>query len=286
MATSLHSLPHLKAARADFYNRLRPEGLAPLWEVLAALVTPSPRTPAVPASWSYERVKRLLMEAGGLITAAEAERRVLILENPAMPGMSRVTQTLYAGLQLILPGEIAPAHRHAQNALRFIMDGDGAYTALDGEKAYMHRHDLILTPSFIWHDHGNETAEPMIWLDGLDIPLVQMLDGSFVEHREDRGAWPATRLAGDAGYRWGRNLRPARHDRKPSQGNPLFIYPFAEWRETLETLRRSEYPHPHDGHLMEFANPVDGGAVMSTISAFVRLCRPDFRRGRRALPTE
>jgi gentisate 1,2-dioxygenase len=264
------------AARAAFYNRLRPRNLAPLWEVLSALVTPSPRTPAVPASWSFAGIRPLLMEAGALISAAEAERRVLILENPAMPGMSRITQTLYAGLQLILPGEVAPAHRHAQNALRFIMEGDGAFTALNGERAYMQKHDLILTPGLLWHDHGNETTEPMVWLDGLDIPLVQMLDGSFVEHRADRGPWPTTRPAGDASLRWGRNLRPARGTRESGQANPLFVYPFAEWRETLEVLRRSEAPHRHDAYLMEFANPLDGGPVMSTISAFARLVPQGF----------
>jgi len=264
------------SARSEFYRRLRPENLAPLWEVLAALVTPTPHTQAIPAAWSFDRIRPMLMEAGELISAAEAERRVLILENPALPGQSRITQTLYAGLQLILPGEVAPAHRHAQNALRFIMDGDGAFTALDGERAYMHQYDLILTPGLLWHDHGNETNEPMIWLDGLDIPLIQMLDGSFVEHREDRGAWPSTRPAGDARTRWGRNLRPVRHSRQPGQANPLFIYPFVEWRETLEGLRQSEEPHPHDAYLMEFANPVDGGPVMATISAFTRLVPAGF----------
>ena len=275
MATAANS-SDLQLTRAEFYQRLRPENLAPLWEVLAALVTPTPRTSAVPAAWSFDRIRPMLMEAGQLITAAEAERRVLILENPAIPGQSRITQTLYAGLQLILPREVAPAHRHAQNALRFIMDGEGAFTALDGERSYMHRHDLILTPALLWHDHGNETDQPMIWLDGLDIPLVQMLDGSFVEHRQDRGAWPTTRPAGDAELRWGRNLRPVRYDRKPGQANPLFIYPFAEWRETLEALRRSEDPHPHDAYLMEFTNPIDGGPVLATISAFARLVPADF----------
>ena len=270
------ALSNIKLARAEFYERLSNERLAPLWEVLSALVTPTPRTPAVAASWSFLQIRPLLMEAGELITAAEAERRVLILENPAMPGQSRITQTLYAGLQLILPGEVAPAHRHIQNALRFIMDGDGAFTALDGERAYMHKYDLILTPALCWHDHGNETDDPMIWLDGLDIPLVQMLDGSFVEHRVDHGAWPTTRPSGDAAMRWGRNLQPARHERSTSQGNPLFIYPYAEWRETLEVLRRSEAPHPHDGYLMEFTNPTDGGAVTTTISAFVRLLPAGF----------
>ena len=275
MATSANST-NLETAREDFYDRLTPERLAPLWKVLAALVTPTPITPAVAAAWSFGRIQPLLMEAGELITAEEAERRVLILENPALPGQSRITSTLYAGLQLILPGEVAPAHRHAQNALRFIMQGEGAFTALDGERAYMSRYDLILTPAWLWHDHGNETDQPMIWLDGLDIPLVQMLDASFAEHREDRGAWPETRPAGDAGMRWGRNLRPVHSGRAAGQENPLFIYPYAEWRETLEVLRRSEPPHPHDAHLMEFTNPVDGGPVMATMSAFARLVPAGF----------
>ena len=116
----------------------------------------------------------------------------------------------------------------------------------------------------------------MIWLDGLDIPLVQMLDASFAEHREDRGAWPVTRPAGDAGLRWGRNMRPVRDNRPAPHGNPLFIYPFAEWRETLDVLRRSEAPHAHDGYLMEFTNPLDGGPVMATMSAFARLIPAGF----------
>ena len=280
MATLAKTPTNLEAARDDFYDRLAPEALAPLWKVLAALVTPTPRTPAVPAAWSFDRIRPLLLEAGDLITAEEAERRVLILENPALPGQSRITNTLYAGLQMILPGEVAPAHRHAQNALRFILQGDGAFTALDGERAYMHRYDLILTPAWLWHDHGNETDEPMIWLDGLDIPLVQMLDASFAEHREDRGAWPTSRPAGDAALRWGRNMRPVRSDRAPGQGNPLFLYPFAEWRETLEVLRRSGAPHSHDAYLMEFTNPVDGGPVMATMSAFARLVPAGFETGK------
>jgi gentisate 1,2-dioxygenase len=267
---------NLEAARDDFYERLTPEGLAPLWKVLAGLVTPTPRTTAVAAAWSFDRIQPLLMEAGNLITAAETERRVLILENPALPGQSRITSTLYAGLQLILPGEVAPAHRHTQNALRFIMQGSGAFTALDGERAYMQKYDLILTPAWLWHDHGNETDQPMIWLDGLDIPLVQTLDASFAEHRENRGAMPETRPAGDAGMRWGRNMRPVHSGRVAGQGNPLFIYPFAEWRETLEVLRRSDAPHAHDAYLMEFTNPVDGGPVMATMSAFARLVPAGF----------
>lgn len=109
------------------YDEMRPKNLYPLWEVLAALVTPQPSGQTQSAKWEFGYVKDYLMRAGDLISAHDAERRVLILENPGLPGTSAITSSLYAGLQLILPGEVAPCHRHSQCALRFIMDGDGAF---------------------------------------------------------------------------------------------------------------------------------------------------------------
>src|SRR5882762_9735508 len=179
MSTMLTARSSGGEGRAEFYSRLRSRGLAPLWEVLSSLVTPVPRTPAQAVKWSFSAIRPLLLEAGELITAAEAERRVLILENPALAGQSRITSTLYAGLQLILPGEIAPAHRHSQSALRLVLDGEGAYTAVDGERTTMRRGDFIVTPTRTWHDHGNPGTQPVIWLDGLDIPLVRFLDAGF-----------------------------------------------------------------------------------------------------------
>ena len=128
------------------------------------------------------------MQAGGLITAQEAQRRVLILENPGLKGQATITGSLFAGLQLILPGEVAPAHRHTQSALRFIIEGHGAYTAVDGERTSMQPGDFVITPSWTWHDHGNETEEPMVWLDGLDIQIVKLLSASFAEQAPGRGA--------------------------------------------------------------------------------------------------
>ena len=121
------------------------------------------------------------MQAGGLITAKEAERRVLILENPGLHGQTSITHSLFAGLQLIMPGEVAPAHRHSQSALRFIIEGHGAYTAVEGERTMMEPGDFVITPSWTWHDHGNDTDQPMVWLDGLDIPIVRLFDASFAE---------------------------------------------------------------------------------------------------------
>jgi gentisate 1,2-dioxygenase len=136
------------------------------------------------------------MEAGTLITAREAERRVLVLENPGLRGASSITRTLYAGLQLILPGEVAPSHHHTQSALRFVLEGKGAYTAVDGERASMHPGDFIITPSWSFHDHGNRGEEPVVWLDALDIPIVSMLDAGFAE-RYPEEIQPITRPEGD-----------------------------------------------------------------------------------------
>src|ERR1044072_4791041 len=121
------------------------------------------------------------MESGGLITAEEAERRVLILENPAMPGHSRATNTLFAGVQMILPGEVSPAHRHVSSAIRFVLDGEGAYTAVEGEKAYMSAGDFVITANWAPHDHGNTSKEPMLWLDVFDFPQVNFYEASLAE---------------------------------------------------------------------------------------------------------
>ena len=273
---TLPRLSNSEAARSEYYGRLGKAGLAPLWTVLGKLVTPSPTSPVVPASWSFSDIRPLLLEAGHLISAEEAERRVLILENPGMPGESRISRTLYAGLQLILPGEIAPAHRHTQNALRFVMEGEGAFTALDGDRVYMSPYDLVLTPGWRWHDHGNETQRPMIWLDGLDIPLIQSLDASFAEHRPDRGAWPSGTMADAVTGPWRRNLKPSRFIANATPSNPLAVYRFGEWDAALNALTLAQPPHPHDAHCLEFANPMDGGSVMNTMAAFARAVPAGF----------
>jgi gentisate 1,2-dioxygenase len=256
---------------------MTPAGLTPLWEILHALVLPEPHSPAKVHRWSYAEARHYLMRAGDLITAEQAERRVLILENPGLAGLSAVVPSLYAGLQLILPGEIAPCHRHSQCALRFVMEGHGAYTTVDGEKAIMHPFDLVLTPSMQWHDHANPTAAPMIWLDGLDIPTVRLFDASFSERLSGK-VHPETAPAGDTLNRYGHNMRPMRGtaaDRRPAH-QPLFHYPYAQWRPALDAMVKSAEVDPHVGHALEFTNPADGGSIMPTISAHVRLIPAGF----------
>ncbi|MEO0419402.1 MAG: gentisate 1,2-dioxygenase [Pseudomonadota bacterium] len=255
-------------ARDAYYERLKPHSLAPLWTVLDALVTETPASTAAPFAWSFSEIRPMLMEAGDLISAEEAVRRVLILENPAMPGKASITRTLYAGLQLILPGEIAPCHRHSQSALRFVLEGEGAYTAVDGEQALMRPFDLVLTPNGRWHDHANESSQPMIWLDGLDIPLVRALDASFAESLSSGAQHPTLLSPGDCQARWGANLKPATGAAADSPKAPLFHYPYEKWRAALATISSNSPLDQCNGTIMEFSNPLDGGPVMPTISAF------------------
>jgi gentisate 1,2-dioxygenase len=267
-----HAPQSADPGRASYYRRIDRQNLAPLWEVLHALVPAEPVVPCDPAIWRWEDVRPQLMEAGRLITAEEAIRRVLILENPAMRGQSLVTPSLYAGLQLILPGEVAPSHRHTQSALRFVVEGSGAYTAVDGERTTMHPGDFIITPAWTWHDHGHAgvapDAGPVTWLDGLDIPIIRMFGATFAENFP-QASQPVTKPEGHSTTRYAHNLLPVdfRPDRPTS---PIFSYPYARSREALDRLRREEDPHPWLGHKLRYANPATGSWAMPTMATFLQ----------------
>src|SRR5207249_92868 len=163
---------------ARFSKEIAALDMKPLWERVMRL---APGTAAQGAIWRWQDTRPLLMRACELITAKQAERRVLMLENPALPGTTFITPSLYAGLQAILPGETAPTHRHTPNALRFIMEGEGAYTAIDGERIPMRPGDLVVTPGWTWHDHGNLGTQPVVWLDGLDTAFANIFGAHFRE---------------------------------------------------------------------------------------------------------
>jgi len=241
---------------SDFYQRVNARHAAPLWEVLAGLVTPEPRPVCEPALWRYTEMRELLVEAGGFISARDAERRVLVLENPKMSGMSRATDSLYAGLQLVLPGEIAPSHRHTASALRFVIESDAGYTVVDGEKVAMSRGDFVITPSWSWHDHGNPGTSPVIWLDVLDMHLVNLLACSFAERDE-------------------REMQSQTHRASVSGQLPIFRYPYSQTRETLTGLAGNG-PHPCHGIKMPYSNPVTGAHAMNTIGTFIQLLPAGF----------
>lgn len=169
---------------ADSLDRLLSDvsahAAAPLWTSMRSMVPRQPAPKAVAHVWHYEEFRPLLERATELVGAEQAERRVLMLVNPALKP-PYTTDTLFAGLQIILPGETAPAHRHTAFALRFIIEGSGGFTAVGGEKVTMERGDVILTPSWNFHDHGHEGDGPMIWLDGLDLPVWQFVPANFAE---------------------------------------------------------------------------------------------------------
>ena len=254
MATAAYGhRPELTPERRAFYERLQSFGAAPLWEVMGTIIPPEPRPQTQPVIWKYDELRPLLIEAGRLLTAKEAERRVLILENPGLPGRSQATGSLYAGLQLILPGETARTHRHATSALRFVLEGSGAYTSVDGARATMHPGDFIVTPSWRYHDHGNPGGDTTVWLDGLDVPIVNLFDASFAEHHPEELAPPAAAAA----------------------DTPAFSYPYARTRAALEELRR-EPLHPSHGFKLRYVDPATGQSPMPTIAAFLQLLPKGF----------
>lgn len=255
--------------RDRFYRELDAANLSPVWEVIGDLVPLQPKTPCVPFIWRYKDVRSHIVETGNYINMKGAERRALVLENPGIRGRSAITQTLYASYQYILPGEVAPSHRHVPSALRFILEGRGAHTAVEGEKAMLAPGDVVLTPNWTWHDHGNESEEPVVWLDGLDVPLISHLDNCFKEYLPD-DEQPLSRPAGDSLARFGYGMKPVDH-KIETKASPMFHYPYERTREALETMRRADRWDPCHGLKMQYLNPVTADHVIPTIGIFMQL---------------
>jgi len=270
--------PDNQAERKAYYAKIDNTDLSPLWTT--TLVQPEPKdfVRSVPHLWDFDNeLEPLLLEAGGLITAKEANRRVLSLENPGLDKPPRILESLYAGLQMILPGEVAPAHMHTPSALRFILKGKGAYTAVSGEKSYMEPGDFIITPSMTWHDHGHDGEDAFFWMDGLDIPMVATFGPMFFDsYPEDRA--PESRPPGDSLARYGANMRPTGESwDKPE--SPIFSYPYARSREALEELRQNDEWDPYFGIKLEYIDPTTGGSAMPTMSTFLQLLPKGFKTG-------
>jgi gentisate 1,2-dioxygenase len=265
----------IQALRRAYYERIAKKDMAPLWEVMKTLVPNEPVTPFVPAIWRFQDFKPMVFEGGELITAKEAERRVLVLENPGAKGKSAITQSLYAGIQLVLPGEIAPPHRHTAGAIRFILDGDGAYTQVDGEKTLMSPGDFVITPSWTAHDHGNDSPKPIMWLDVLDLPTVNFFAAAFFE---DMGEEPQNtrREHGDSLERYASGVYPDGSDTSLNR-SPIINYPYTRMRPILERLRKSGEVDARHGARIRYANPFNGGWVTPTMGAQLALLPKGFK---------
>ncbi|AIT80495.1 cupin domain-containing protein [Novosphingobium pentaromativorans] len=262
------SAPDFHDRNEAFGQKLGTRYMAPLWGKIAQMAPPQPAPRTVAHVWPYAEVRPCLMEAGDLISAAEAERRVLILENPAFVGEGRASGTLYAGVQLVLPGETAPAHRHVASALRFVLESSGGYTVVAGERTTMARGDFVITPSWTWHDHGNDSDEPVVWVDILDAHIVNFFETSFFEHYNEATHGPA-RPEGDALARFGTAMLPIEPEPRFGATSPVFNYPFERTRAALVAIASAGSLDPHWGASLRYANPTDGGWAMPTISTWM-----------------
>ena len=264
-----------------FYQELDADGLGALWTSQpppnrsgARTIEPHPH--AVPHIWHWRDLRPRALQAAELIGTEQAERRVLELRNPGITEYVAATNTLFAGLQIVMPGELARAHRHTLAALRFVIESDGGYTNVNGEPIPMHPGDLVLTPNWAWHDHANDTSRPMIWLDGLDLPLNRFLGTAFHEEYPDE-TQPLSEPRRSTRTRYGAGaLRPAWSNHS-GRASPLMHYPWGDTRQALQDLDDSATGSPYDGLIMEYTNPLDGGPVMPTLGCYVQMLRPRER---------
>lgn len=260
--------------RTHYYERLAERQLAPLWVFFHDWFSQQPRVRSRPYLWSYRELRELILESAGIIDPLEAERRVLVLENPGLDGERLITESLYAGLQLIMPGEVAPCHRHSPAALRFIVEGSGAYTSVNGERAYMRPGDFIVTPPWTWHEHGHEGSGPTVWLDVLDVAVIHLFNATFTE-RAPGMQFPDAPPPLDSIYRFGENMRPVDYVRDNS-ASPVFNYPYSRARDVLERLKNHSEWDPCHALKMEYIDPTTGGPAIPTISTFMQLLPAGF----------
>ena len=262
-----------EAARADSVALLDRDmagkNLSGYWRLGMEGLPSHPMTLVEPCLWKWSDVRESLLRAGEVISLENSERRVVRLVNPGLErGRAFASHTLQISFQYVKPGENARAHRHTPAALRFVIEGSGAYTTVNGQQCIMEPGDLILTPKLTWHDHSNDSPAPIIWLDGLDFPLVtalhQVMQERYPERRQPIEKNSQTVME---------QLDAAR--RSGAAGDEFFHY---KWRDTEERLRAlaqsaSEWS-PCDGYMLEYRHPITGGPTMTTIQCAVQLLPP------------
>jgi gentisate 1,2-dioxygenase len=254
----------------DLNDLLRGRWVSGLWNLDHTERPADPKTGVKPHLWKWHEIYDSLIQAREKITIASGsvERRVIRLVNPGMAEKEMTSHTMLLSFQLIQPGEVAPAHRHTMAAIRFILRGKGAYTNVDGQKMTMEDGDLILTPQWSWHEHAHEGNEPMIWIDGLDVPFIQSLQViSFEPYRQ--GRLPVNEGIDPQAY-YGMT-RPVGATSRPHM--PFLHY---RWRDTYPSLQRLARGdgNPHDGIALEYVNPVTGGSTLPTMSCRIQMLRP------------
>ncbi|MQA10394.1 MAG: cupin domain-containing protein [Pseudonocardiaceae bacterium] len=261
--TSTDTEPELDALYAD----LAAGELQPLWTITQELLTPTPRPKAIPWLWRASMMRPLAERAIRLVPVERGgERRVLSLANPGLNGLPHAAGTLWGALQCLGPRESAPAHRHSPGAIRFVMEGEGVWTTVNGDACDMHPGDLVLTPGWYWHDHTNAGDGNMFWFDGLDLPMIQALDAVFFEpHPEFQQAVDGPHNKSEAAHPDdAAKFLPGQVDTAldPSP-SPLLVY---RWSDTSARLARLRAETDEAMVSVEFTNPDSGASVLPTLA--------------------
>jgi gentisate 1,2-dioxygenase len=256
-------------AEDAFHQLIHQNHMWGLWEI-ASQMTPQPRPEAIAHQWKWSLLKEVVKQSATAVPVGD-ERRAMQLFNPGLNGQWATTNTLIAAVQVLLPGEIARAHRHSPAAIRFIIEGGGAYTAVEGEKVLMYPGDFVLTPSWQWHDHGNETKETIVWMDGLDVPLTKALNAIFFEMGKEQRAQETKPVNGSKALYGHGTLAPTWKKERP-RFSPLMLYSWDQTAEALHGLRERD-GSPYEGICLEYTNPQTGGPVMPTLSCRVQMIR-------------
>jgi gentisate 1,2-dioxygenase len=245
------------------YRDLGEQQLQPLWE-LQGLLTPTPKVQSVPHRWSAKELRSLGERAGQLVPIDRGgDRRVLACANPGLDGAPYAVSTLWAAVQYLGPHEVAPAHRHTPAALRFVLEGEGVWTLVDGDPLAMSAGDLILTPSWSFHEHHNSTQQPMLWMDVLDLPVVAALEAVFFEEGPTEEVERLTAPISDSERHYGSaGLLPPPGQRARPRHSPLLAY---RWADTDRALSRRLEVTGADAATMTYVDPTRGGDVMPTM---------------------
>ncbi len=257
----------------EFCGALAARDLKPLWKIAKQLMPEVPLATTQPWLWKWDDVLPLARRAGELITLERGgDRRVLAFANPGLKGLPFTSTTLWGAFQYLGPHEAAPAHRHTPAAIRFVLTGSGTYTTVNGDACDMEPGDLILTPPWNWHDHTNHSDEPMVWFDGLDLPLLTALEAIFFENYPAEVQPVAGHNLSEQGFA-GVGLREM-GARSPVAHSPLLRYRWAETERTLETLHQAR-----GGPMvsLEFVNPLTGAPAVSTFACEMHRLYPGAR---------
>ncbi|MBL0148600.1 MAG: cupin domain-containing protein [Ideonella sp.] len=266
----MNELGRLEDLPPDYVEELRQLNLVPLWPSLRAVLPPGVPTRKTQATfWAYQALRPLLMRAGELTPIEKAERRVLVLANPGhgLDNM-KASAAMYLGLQLLMPGEWAPSHRHTPNAVRMVVEGEGAYTTVDGEKCPMSRGDLILTPTGLWHEHGHDGTQPVVWLDVLDLPMVYYMEASYHINGQRQVVKPGQ---GDRAYARG-GIVPTPVFTRSAKAYPMLRYPWVETRRALESLA-ADQPEL-EAVQVTYVNPETGGDAQNILGFYALMLKP------------